>query len=73
MAELTTLARPYAKAVFDLATSNKNQQDWARILSCLSLTAEDVQVARLLMDPNVTKSELVELFNEVCDVFLKEQ
>ncbi|OGT53571.1 MAG: ATP synthase F1 subunit delta [Gammaproteobacteria bacterium RIFCSPHIGHO2_12_FULL_41_15] len=73
MAEQMTLARPYAKAVFNLATSQNRQADWARILTCLSLTAQDSAVARLIGDPTIEKAQLIELFNEVCDVALTDQ
>ena len=29
MSELTTAARPYAKAVFELATEDKTQKQWS--------------------------------------------
>ena len=73
MAELITLARPYAKAVFDLASEQKLQAEWARILTCLSLTAKNPHVARLIGDPTIEDTRLIELFNEVCDVVLTEQ
>ena len=37
MAEKTTIARPYAKAIFEIATNDKIYGQWSRLLSLLAM------------------------------------
>ena len=46
MAELTTLARPYAKAVFAEAEEKKSLDAWSDDLALLSAYASDAAMAR---------------------------
>ena len=41
MAEISTIARPYAQAVFDLAKEQKQLQAWSETLSLLSQVVDD--------------------------------
>ncbi|MEC7991360.1 MAG: F0F1 ATP synthase subunit delta, partial [Pseudomonadota bacterium] len=45
MAELATIARPYANAVFDLAKADNALDEWSRMLGVLAATAKDETVA----------------------------
>jgi F-type H+-transporting ATPase subunit delta len=53
MAELVTIARPYAEAAFKLALENKNLSGWSDMLSLLESVVTDERVASLIGDPNV--------------------
>lgn len=53
MSELSTLARPYAEAVFRLAQDEKDLAGWSSRLQSLALIVADAQVARLITDPAV--------------------
>ena len=58
MAELSTMARPYAKAVFELAFEAQALPQWSRTLSALALTVADPASAALLSDPRRSRSEV---------------
>jgi F-type H+-transporting ATPase subunit delta len=53
MAELATLARPYANAVFDLAKSNGALDQWSRMLSFLAAAGADDKVRQMLESPDL--------------------
>jgi len=62
MAEATTLARPYAQAVFELAKGNGKLSQWSDALSALSAIAADEQVSGLITNPNVEAAQMADLF-----------
>ncbi len=41
MAEISTIARPYATAIFNLAKENKSLSNWSNMLSLLSNVVSD--------------------------------
>ncbi len=53
MAELSTLARPYAEAVFRLAREGKDMDGWGGRLDLLSQVVADAGMAAYLADPAV--------------------
>lgn len=62
MAELTTLARPYAKAVFD-AAQNQNAVDlWDQALAFAAQVAADQEVKNILANPGLSEQRKAELF-----------
>ena len=65
MAELTTLARPYAKAAFEYAHSQSNLQMWADQLAVAAGVVAEPKVARLLNDPAKTPSQLSALIIDI--------
>lgn len=67
MAELTTIARPYAKAVFEYALEAKVMPQWLNIVNVLASLVEDSQVRSLLHDPKVDDAQLANLFIDVID------
>ena len=62
MAELATIARPYAEAVFALADKAGTLADWSRMLGAMADAAGNAEVRSLLTNPNVKTAELVDLF-----------
>ena len=52
MAELVTVARPYAEAAFRLAGEQGNAQRWSEMLELLEAVVNDEAVASRLGDPN---------------------
>lgn len=58
MAELSTLARPYAKAVFELAREGKSFAAWGEALSALATLVATPSVAGLISHPALTKAQL---------------
>lgn len=62
MAEYSTIARPYAKAVFQVAEASNTFDEWSSSLAVWSQLAEDKQVRKLFHDPRVKPEQLIALF-----------
>jgi F-type H+-transporting ATPase subunit delta len=58
MAELITIARPYAEAAFKLARENNNLAGWSDMLALIEAVVNDDQVARRIGDPSVDNRAL---------------
>jgi F-type H+-transporting ATPase subunit delta len=61
MAERTTIARPYAQAVFETARAHQTFARWSEMLALLTLIAEDERLKPLIGNPRVTREVLVEV------------
>lgn len=61
MADLTTLARPYAKAAFELAHDAGHLAEWDAMLGLAAAMVEEPAMARLLDHPDVGPSKLANL------------
>ena len=61
MADNASVARPYAKAVFELARDAKAFDAWSAVLETLASVAKDSQFQTLVGDPNVSEQQLVDL------------
>ena len=68
MAEVTTLARPYAEAVFKLADQANSLGVWSANLARLSAAAAQSNVREAIGDPKTTTSQLVDMFGGVVDL-----
>jgi F-type H+-transporting ATPase subunit delta len=66
MAEITTIARPYAEAVARLAKEGNNWQVWSDALSLATQVALDPQVAELAGNPAVPSAAVAEVIVAVC-------
>ncbi len=64
MAEQSTLARPYAKAVFELARDEDKLADWSAMLAGLANAVRDPQVAAAIGHPAIGRGQLAELLLE---------
>lgn len=62
MAEISTLARPYAKAVFDLAQEERKLAEWSALLAGLAVAVRDPQVAPWIGHPAIGRGPLAEIF-----------
>jgi F-type H+-transporting ATPase subunit delta len=62
MAEVATIARPYAEAAFDVASASGKLADWAQALATLAKVAANGEVTSLLGDPKVSRDQLTGLF-----------
>ncbi|MEE3279381.1 MAG: F0F1 ATP synthase subunit delta [Pseudomonadota bacterium] len=65
MAELATLARPYANAAFDLAKSAGRLDEWSRGLNLLALASEDPNLGVMIQSPTATTAEKAFKVNEL--------
>ena len=54
MSSLTTLARPYAKAAFELAQSDSNLAAWDDMLAAVADVTDDADMASWLQSPHST-------------------
>ena len=61
MADKSTIARPYARAAFEEARSDKALEPWSEALHVGATVVADPRVAALLGNPHVTPDELAEL------------
>ncbi|WP_317932864.1 F0F1 ATP synthase subunit delta [Halioxenophilus sp. WMMB6] len=66
MAELTTLARPYAKAAFEYAKGANALAVWAEQLSVAAAVSQSETVAKVLASPLLTAAQKGDTFVEVC-------
>ena len=66
MAELATIARPYANAIFELAKRENSLDQWSRMLGVLAATTGDETVALLLDSPDLPSSAKAFRLAEVC-------
>ncbi|MES0873143.1 F0F1 ATP synthase subunit delta [Sinimarinibacterium thermocellulolyticum] len=67
MADYSTLARPYAKAVFELARDGKTFAPWSQALAALAGLVSDPDVARLIGHPALTRGELAKTLTQALD------
>ncbi|MBV8208875.1 MAG: F0F1 ATP synthase subunit delta [Burkholderiaceae bacterium] len=61
MAELSTIARPYAEALFAAASSKGAAAAWLPLLEALAQAVEQPQVSDLAGDPRLTDQQKLEL------------
>lgn len=66
MAELTTLARPYAEAVASLAKAGKSWSAWSDMLALLNTVTADENIRALAAHPDVTGERLIGVILAVC-------
>jgi F-type H+-transporting ATPase subunit delta len=62
MAEIATLARPYAEASFRSALESGDLAGWATGLSLAGAIAADARMADLLVDPRLNRAQKLEVF-----------
>ena len=65
MAELLTLARPYAKAAFAYASEQNATDVWSNALQVLSAAVQDEAFSAYLNRPELTPAEQVSIFAKV--------
>jgi len=66
MAEISTIARPYAQAVFDLAKEQSQLQAWSDTLSLLSHVVEDEAVKSVINDSKLLDTDKEKLILDIC-------
>lgn len=73
MAEKSTIARPYAEAVFALAQEQSQLKDWSDVLQLASIIVENPDMDALISNTNVDKSQLADLILDICGKQFSEQ
>jgi F-type H+-transporting ATPase subunit delta len=62
MAEPSTIARPYAEAVFNLADASGTLADWSTALAMLAQVSENDRLRAAMVDPNLSAPQVAGLF-----------
>ncbi len=65
MAELITIARPYAEAVFKRASETKSFPAWSDALVLMAAIAADETMAEVIAGVKFSKAQLADLFNDI--------
>lgn len=72
MAEISTIARPYAVAAFSLGQERNELAKWSEMLGFAASVANDAQMQAYIQDPKVVSSELEAAFLAICGDRLNE-
>ena len=65
MSDFDTAARPYARAIFELASEEGSLEAWGEILQLASVVASDVDMQTMFEMPSMLSKDLTELFLSV--------
>ncbi len=72
MAEKSTISRPYAQAVYDIAAGTRALSRWSDTLLLLSQVVADPAMAALIRNPRVAREQVIGLIRDVCGDALDE-
>jgi F-type H+-transporting ATPase subunit delta len=72
MEQLNTVARPYAKAAFEFAVENKKIPFWFDWLQSAAVIVSDPQVEKILIDPNISIEQILNLLFSLLEKKLDE-
>lgn len=65
MAEKSTIARPYAQAVFELARDQQALDKWSTIMTNLSLVIQQPEMLQIIQSPDVASDRVIELIGGI--------
>ncbi|MCK5729059.1 MAG: F0F1 ATP synthase subunit delta [Methylococcales bacterium] len=66
MSELSTLARPYAEAVFKRALETDTIEKWSTVLAFIASIVNDITFAAIIDNPKVSDEQLTGLLLDIC-------
>jgi F-type H+-transporting ATPase subunit delta len=66
MAEITTIARPYAEAVFRLADEANTLPAWSATLGEMAAVAGNPDMQAVIANPNISAKQLTDVFMSLC-------
>ena len=66
MAEKSTIARPYAEAVFELAKEQSQLKQWSDMLQAAALVVMNDEMQAMISNTNVGKDQAAKLIIDVC-------
>ncbi len=72
MQEKTTIARPYAQAVFETASEESKLTEWSEMLGLLEVVVTDAQMKTVLSNPKLDATALSDFIQDVCGESLSE-
>ena len=73
MAEKSTIARPYAEAVFETAQSNNQLKEWSALLQTIALITADADMQGIIGNTSVNKAQIAQLIVDVAADVMTEQ
>jgi F-type H+-transporting ATPase subunit delta len=73
MSDSTTIARPYAKAIFEYALSENKLNDWSKYLTLLAVTVLTSEASSFIENPASTEEQQIELLQTVSEAAFKKQ
>ena len=73
MQDKTTIARPYAQAVFETATEESKLTEWSEMLGLLEAVVTDAQMKSVLTSPKLDAAALSDFVQGVCGDALSEK
>lgn len=71
--EISSIARPYAEAVFDLASENDNLELWSEMMEFLSVVVADGDMSSLIGNPSVDSARLTDILLDIAGGRINEQ
>lgn len=66
MAEISTVARPYSRAVFEFAQAKNKLAEWSDMLAFLSAVVSDPQMRSVISNTSVKKDQILKLMQDIC-------
>ncbi len=66
MAEIITIARPYAEAIFDLANASGKLSEWSQRLETMAAVAADAGMRAVTGNPNISAEQVYGVFAASC-------
>jgi len=73
MAEKSTIARPYAEAVFQLAHDNGQLKEWSDMLQTVYVITADEDMQRIIGNTSVSKTQIADLIIDVAGSVLNDK
>lgn len=71
--KLTTIARPYALAAFEVALEKQDLSAWGDMFEAGAIVVNDPQMRALLHNPQISQKELLDLFYDILGKNLNEE
>jgi F-type H+-transporting ATPase subunit delta len=66
VAEIITIARPYAEAVFDLANASGKLNEWSQRLHTMAAVASNTSMREVIGNPNISAEQVYGVFAAAC-------
>ena len=73
MAEKSTIARPYAEAVFETAQASGQLKEWSALLQTVALITTDADMQGIIGNTSVNKEQLAQLIVDVAADVMTDQ
>ena len=73
MAEALTLARPYARAVFNQASKDNSFDRWSETLDFLKEVTSNQSIKNIISNPDVQRDSIITLFKDIAEDKLDEK